>query len=417
MAATLPAYEIRTLENGLEVAAIPLNNGSSVVSVDIFYRVGSRNETLGKSGIAHMLEHLSFKSTKNLKTGEYDAIVKSIGGVTNASTGFDYTHYFIKTSAQNLEKPLELFAEMMQNLTLSDEEFQPERNVVAEERRWRTDNNPSGTIFFNLFNAAYSYHPYHWTPIGFMGDIESWTIEDIRDFYGKWYQPQNAILIAAGDFDKELFFSAAQKHFGKLKNRGALPKITAIEPEQTGARRVELRKESEVEFLTIAWKMPAYDHNDTIYLDAISSLLTDGQSSRLEEKLVDKLRLANSVSAFTMALSDPGLFVIMAVCNDGVSAEKVEKVILDEVALLHKKAASKREIDKIKTLARSEFIRSLETSDGVAHIFGSYLTRGSLEPLLDYEEKIAKLDGESLQQAAQKYLASERSTTIILRNK
>lgn len=187
MASNLPKYYTKTLKNGLEVVVIPLKNESNVITTDIFYKVGSRNEVMGKSGIAHMLEHMNFKSTENMKAGEFDKIVKRFGGVDNASTGFDYTHYFIKSSSQNLETSFSLFADMMANLSLKDEEFQPERQVVAEERRWRTDNNPVGYLYFRLFNNAYIYHPYHWTPIGFMNDILNWTIEDIRNFHKTFY--------------------------------------------------------------------------------------------------------------------------------------------------------------------------------------------------------------------------------------
>lgn len=150
MANSLPQHVTKTLENGLQIVVIPMNNKSDVITTDIFYKVGSGNEIMGKSGIAHMLEHLNFKSTKNLKAGEFDEIVKGFGGVNNASTGFDYTHYFIKSSSKNLSKSLELFAELMQNLRLTDEEFQPERNVVLEERLWRTDNSPIGYLYFRL---------------------------------------------------------------------------------------------------------------------------------------------------------------------------------------------------------------------------------------------------------------------------
>ncbi len=147
---------------------------------------------------------LTNNSTKNLKAGEFDEIVKGFGGVNNASTSFDYTHYFIKSSSKNMDKSLELFADLMENLTLKDEEFQPERDVVAEERRWRTDNNPMGYLQFRLFNNAYIYHPYHWTPIGFMNDIKNWTIEDIKDFHSTYYQPKNAIVIVSGDIEKAM---------------------------------------------------------------------------------------------------------------------------------------------------------------------------------------------------------------------
>ena len=202
MSSNLPKYHTKTLENGLEIVAIPMKNNSGVISTDVFYKVGSRNEIMGKSGIAHMLEHLNFKSTKNLEAGEFDEIVKGFGGMNNASTSFDYTHYYIKSASKNMDKSLELFADLMENLTLKDEEFQPERDVVAEERRWRTDNNPMGYLQFRLFNNAYIYHPYHWTPIGFMSDIKNWTIEDIRDFHSTYYQPKNAIVVVAGDIDE-----------------------------------------------------------------------------------------------------------------------------------------------------------------------------------------------------------------------
>ena len=151
MSNSLPKYFTKTLDNGLQIVVIPMKNGSNVVSTDIFYKVGSRNEVMGKSGIAHMLEHLNFKSTKNLKAGEFDEIVKGFGGVNNASTSFDFTHYYIKSSSKNMGKSLKLFADLMENLTLKDKEFQPERNVVAEERRWRTDNNPMGYLQIQTF--------------------------------------------------------------------------------------------------------------------------------------------------------------------------------------------------------------------------------------------------------------------------
>ncbi|GHV09505.1 zinc protease [Campylobacterota bacterium] len=415
MAATLPAMERITLKNGLEVVAIPLHNDTGVVSVNVYYRVGSRNETMGKSGLAHMLEHMSFKSTKNLKAGEYDRIVKGFGGITNASTGFDFTHYFIKSATPNIDKSLELFAELMSGLSLKDEEFQPERNVVAEERRWRTDNSPIGSMYFSLFNNAFHHHPYHWTPIGFMGDIEGWSIDDVRQFYRSWYQPQNAILLVAGDFEPKELFSLAKKRFEGLKNSGDLPKITASEPQQTGARRATLIKESEVEMLIISWKIPPFDSADIVPLNALSSLLTNGASSRLQEKLVDELQLVNFVSAYPMDAKDTGLFVIIAACNTGVKAEAVEKVILDEIAAIGKKAPSTKEVEKVKTMTKAEFIYSLESSDHIAGLFGDMLARGNIEPLLGYEAAVNALEAKAIQNSVRSYLKSEFSTTIILR--
>jgi len=415
MGSSLPKYYEKRLKNGLTVVAIPMKNGSNVITTDIFYKVGSRNETLGKSGIAHMLEHLNFKSTKNLKAGEFDEIVKRFGGVNNASTGFDYTHYFIKSSSQNLKKSLELFAELMQNLSLKDEEFQPERDVVAEERRWRTDNNPLGYLYFRLFNNAYIYHPYHWTPIGFMNDILNWNIEDIKKFHKIYYQPKNAIIIVAGDIDKDEVFKEAESYFENIKNCCDIPKVHQVEPKQDGPKRIVIYKQSEVEMVAIAYHIPNFEHKDQPALFAISSLLSDGKSSRLYKKLVDEKKLVNQIYAYNLDLKDPGVFIFLAVCNPGIKAQDVEKEILKEIEKLKSGKITKKELEKIKTNTKADFIFSLENSSNVADIFGSYFAKGNIDPLLHYEENIDKLTPKILQDVAKKYFDKDNSTTVILR--
>lgn len=415
MATSLPHYETQTLSNGLQVVAIPMDNHSGVISTDIFYKVGSRNEVMGKSGIAHMLEHMNFKSTKNLKAGEFDEEVKSIGGLNNASTGFDHTHYYIKSSSDNLGKSLTLFAELMQNLNLKDEEFQPERNVVAEERRWRTDNNPMGYLYFRLFNSAYVYHSYHWTPIGFMNDIQTWTLQDIQDFHKTYYQPKNAILVVTGDIKPQTVFAEAQKHFESVPNTVDIPSMKIVEPEQDGARRVIVHKESEVEMLAISFPIPNFQHADQVKLSAISELLSSGKSSRLYRKLVDEKRLVNQIHAYNMETIDPGVFLFLAIANKGVTAEVIEKELWKEIKALQAKPVKKAELDKIKINTRADFIYSLESSTSVAELFGSYLARGDISPLARYESSINALTPSDIQETAKRYFDIDKSTTIILR--
>ena len=415
MASSLPHYETKTLSNGLQVVAIPMDNHSDVISTDIFYKVGSRNEVMGKSGIAHMLEHMNFKSTKNLKAGEFDEEVKSIGGLNNASTGFDHTHYYIKSSSVNLGKSLNLFAELMQNLNLKDEEFQPERNVVAEERRWRTDNNPMGYLYFRLFNSAYVYHSYHWTPIGFMNDIQTWSLKDIQDFHKTYYQPKNAILVVTGDIKPQTVFEQAQKHFENVPNTVDIPTIKIVEPEQDGSRRVIVHKESEVEMLAISFPIPNFQHADQAKLSAISELLSSGKSSRLYRKLVDEKRLVNQIHAYNMETIDPGVFLFLAIANNGVTAETIEKELWKEIKALQAKPVKKAELDKIKINTRADFIYSLESSTSVAELFGSYLARGDISPLERYESSINALTPADIQETAKRYFDIDKSTTIILR--
>ncbi len=415
MASSLPHYETKTLTNGLQVVAIPMENNSNVISTDIFYKVGSRNEVMGKSGIAHMLEHMNFKSTKNLKAGEFDEEVKSIGGMNNASTGFDHTHYYIKSSSENMEKSMTLFAELMQNLNLKDEEFQPERNVVAEERRWRTDNNPMGYLYFRLFNSAYVYHPYHWTPIGFMNDIQTWTLEDIQKFHATYYQPKNAILVVTGDIKAANVFKEAQKQFGAIANTVDIPSVKTIEPDQDGARRVEVHKESEVEMIAISFPIPNFQHADQPKLSAISELLSSGKSSRLYRTLVDEKRLVNQIHAYNMETIDPGVFLFLAIANKGVTAEKIEKEIWKEIVKLQKNGVKQSELDKIKISTKADFIYSLESSTSVAELFGGYLARGDITPLERYEDSIKALTSKDIQEMAKRYFNPTTSTTIILR--
>ncbi|WP_319084391.1 M16 family metallopeptidase [Aliarcobacter skirrowii] len=414
---SLPNYYTKTLKNGLEVVAIPMENGSNVVSVNVFYKVGSRDEIMGKSGIAHMLEHLNFKSTKNLKAGEFDEIVKGFGGVNNAGTSFDYTHYFIKTASKNTDKSLELFAELMQNLNLKNKEFQPERDVVAEERRWRTDNNPMGYLQFRLFNNSYIYHPYHWTPIGFMSDIQNWKIEDIKDFHSRYYQPKNAIVVVSGDIKKDEVFSLVKKNFKDIKNKKDISNsVHMVEPVQDGERRATIYKDSSVQMIAMAYHIPNFEHKDQVALSALSQLLSSGKSSILQKVLVDKKRLVNSIYAYNLELKDPGLFIFMAVANENIDALKIEKEILDIIAQIQAGKVSKKDIDKIKINTKADFIYSLESSSDVASLFGNYFVRGNIKPLLEYEKNLESLTVEDIVNVAKKYLVSKNSTTIILKD-
>lgn len=416
MSNSLPKYSTKTLENGLQIIAIPMKNGTNVVTTDIFYKVGSRNEVMGKSGIAHMLEHLNFKSTKNLQAGEFDEIVKGFGGVNNASTSFDYTHYYIKSSSQNMDKSLELFAELMQNLTLKDEEFQPERDVVAEERRWRTDNNPMGYLQFRLFNNAFLYHPYHWTPIGFTSDIKNWSIDDIKDFHSTYYQPSNAIVIVAGDIDEQSVFDSTEKYFKDIKNTKEIPKtVHMVEPKQDGEKRVTIYKDSQVQMLAIAYHIPNFEHEDQVALSALSEFFSSGKSSLLNKVLVDEKRMVNSIYAYNMDLKDPGVFMFMAVCNPDVKAKDVEKEILKLIEEVKAGKVKKSELEKIKINTKADFIFSLESSSDLASLYGSYFVRDNIQPLFEYEQNIEKLHVNDLVAVAKKYLVKENSTTVILK--
>ena len=412
----LPTHFTETLDNGLQVVVVPLHNKSGVIETNVFYKVGSRNEVMGKSGIAHMLEHLSFKSTKKLKAGEFDEIVKGFGGVNNASTSFDYTRYFIKSSVGNLDKSLELFAELMSNLLLKNDEFLPERNVVAEERLWRTDNSPMGYLYFRFFNTAFTYHPYHWTPIGFMEDFQSWRIEDITSFYNTYYQPQNAIVLVSGDVEPNQVFASASKHFGTLKNSTPIPEVVAKEPKQDGIRRAIVKKDSQLEYLAMGYKIPNFLSKDQVALSAISEILSAGKSSIFQTELIDKQQIAAGIYAYNMELKDEGVFLLIAKAKRGMRAEKIEEEIYKILENLKAGKISQEELNKVKINTRASFVYSLEGSSSVAELFGSYLVRGDISPLFSYERDIDALSIEQIQEVAKKYFVEDSLSVVILKD-
>ncbi len=419
---TLPQHHTQTLPNGLRVVVIPMSNHSDVITTNVFYDVGSRDETMGKSGIAHMLEHMNFKSTKNLAEGEFDAIVKRYGGVNNAATGFDYTHYFIQSARRYLDRSLELFAELMAHLNLADEAFQRERDVVAEERRWRTDNSPIGYLYFRLFNTHYTAHSYHWTPIGFMEDIQRWRIEDIRAFHRRFYRPDRAMIVVAGDIDPAEVFASAAHHFGMITSPDSDPcdpllTITPVEPKHDGSRRVEIHHENaRNDTLAIAYPIPDFRHEDQVALSVIAELLSSGKSSRLHEAMIRQEPLAHEVYGYNMELKDPGIFLFLAMGNPDVTAATMEATLLREIDRLKTETIASEELEKVLINTRREFVHILESSTSLGDLFGSYLIRGDVTPLLNYEANLDKITPDMIRRVAQRYFDHTVGTTLILRN-
>ncbi len=418
MSSSLPRYYEKKLSNGFKIIVVPMENNTGVISTNIFYDVGSRDETMGKSGIAHMLEHLNFKSTKNLKAGEFDTIVKSFGGVNNASTSFDYTQYFINSSTKNLDKSLELFAELQANLKLDEKEFQSERDVVLQERLWRTDNSPMGFLYFKLFNNSFTYHPYHWTPIGFMEDIKNWSLQDIKQFHQKHYMPSNSILVVAGDINKDVVFEKAEKYFNNIKNSTEKidRQIHTKEPKQNGEKNIIIKKSTQTQMFAMGYHIPNFKHDDQVALSALSELLSSGKSSLLHETLIDKKQLLTSIYAYNMELKDPGLFLFVGNCNDKEDPKVAIKEIKKIIKNIKLGKINNQMLEKIKLNTKKDFVFSLESSSSIASLYGSYLIRGDIKPLFEYEEAVEKLTLKDIQDVAKRYLTNSNLTTIVLKD-
>jgi predicted Zn-dependent peptidase len=412
----LPKYYEKTLSNGLKVVVIPYENKSSVVNVKIFYKVGSKDEVMGKSGIAHMLEHLNFKSTKNLKAGEFDEIVTSFGGSNNAATSFDYTNYYIKSSKSNLDKSLYLFSELMANLNLKDSEFQTEREVVAQEQLLRTANDPSGFLFFKLFNNLYEYSSYHWTPIGFSDDIKNWKLSDIKKFHQKYYNPNNAILVVSGDISTKEVYSLAKKHFGKIKNRyKKLPNPNHMkEPIFNGEKNIVYYKNVSTQTIITAYKIPHTSSKKQVALDAIGDILSSGKSSILYKTLIEDKQLVTSFYAYNMDLNNESVFLLFANCNNGVDAKLVQKEFFNAINSLKTTLVDDSVLSKIQKNTKKDFILSLQSASSLSSIFGSYLVKDDINSLLEYEKNTNSLKAKYIQQVANEFL--NYPTTVVLKN-
>lgn len=411
-----PKFNKIKLKNGLEIYHIPFNKGSDVVNVNIYYKVGSKDEIMGKSGIAHMLEHMNFKSTKKIKAGEFDKIVKNFGGINNASTGFDYTKYYVKCSSKNLEKVIELYAEIMQNLSLNDKEFKTERDVVLEERLWRTDNDPFGYMFFRLFNHAFLRHPYHWTPIGFKCDIENFNLSDIKSFHAKFYQPQNAFIIICGDVTQKSAFELGKKYFQHIKNTTTIDKADIQEPKQDGEKAIIINKENtKVQYLAMGFKNPEFKNSAHLYLDATEILLSDGKSAILNETLIQKENLANSIYVSNIRAKDPNLFTIFAVCNENISAQTVKNRIMEILDELKNGKISKKDIEKVKNIMKTKFIYKFDSAIKVASFFGEFIAQEYLDEIYKLENDINNLNIDEFIKYLNLYFIKNNLTTLILK--
>ncbi|HYD48050.1 MAG TPA: pitrilysin family protein, partial [Terriglobales bacterium] len=318
---TLPARALQpyservrehVLDNGLKVLLLE-DHKAPVGVVQLWYKVGSRNERPGFTGLAHVLEHMMFKGTKRYGPEEYSRIIKRNGGNENAFTSNDATTYFATLANDRLDIALELEADRMQNLSFAESEFTPELQVIMEERRMRVDNSPVGVMFEALRANAYLAHPYQWPVIGWMTDLEQATRSDALAFYKTHYQPNNAVLVAVGDFRNDDILERIEKHFGDIPAGTPPPVVRAIEPAQEGERRVTVRRAAELPYVAMAFHVPELGHADAYALEVAAAVLAGGRSSRLYEDLVYKRRLARSaVAEYDLISIDPSLFYLYA---------------------------------------------------------------------------------------------------------
>lgn len=408
------------LANGMEVVVIP-DHRAPVVTHMLWYRVGSADEASGKSGLAHFLEHLMFKGTTNRKPGEFSHLVDINGGEENAFTTSDYTAYYQRIASDRLGLMMELEADRMQNLVLTDENVLPELQVVREERRTRTENDPSALLEEQIDAALYTAHPYGKPVIGWMSEVAKLTRDDAIAFYKAHYTPANAILVVAGDATPDQVRALAEKYYGPLKNTFMpAPRVRTEEPEPIAARRVimtDARASSPV--FQRSYLGPSYaiaQGREAFALDLLADILGSGTQSKFYKSLVVEQKIASSAGAWFNADNlDSGTLGVYGVPNTGVDLGKVEAAIDVILADVVAHGVTQTELDRVRNKAQAEQVYLFDDQEKLARIAGAGLMTGlSIKDLLDRDNEVAKVTLEDIKHAAAKVIVLKRSVTGIL---
>jgi len=403
-----------TLSNGLKVLLFEKHR-SPLVTFQVWYRVGSRNEAWEKTGLSHMLEHMMFKGTAKVGPEEFSRIIQENGGQDNAFTSRDYTAYFETLNSERIDVAIGLESDRMQNLMLREEDFRIERMVVMEERRLRTDDNPTSFLYEQLEAAVYEVQPYHWPIIGWMEDIRRLTLEDLKAHYRTYYNPVNAILVIVGDFKTEDLLPKLEKAFGSIP-RGAVPEQKKpLDPPQIGERRIEIKKEAQLPYIAIGYRAPNLQDPDGYVLEVIATILSGGRSSRLYQDLVRGNHLVFSADADQSLLSrDPSLFYLTANPLPGKEASDVEKALGEEVERLQKESVGEKELEKAKNQLEASFIFAQDSLFYQAMLLAHHEIASSWTTINDYLPSIRKVTPEDIRRVAQKYFVPENRTVAVL---
>ncbi|HEY3197988.1 MAG TPA: pitrilysin family protein [Nitrospirales bacterium] len=410
-----PRVKEYALTNGMKVLIVE-EPKAPVITVQIWYKVGSRNEVMGRAGLSHMLEHMMFKGTKKYGKGEFSKIIKKNGGNDNAFTSQDYTAYFENLAADKLALALELEADRLQGLLLDNKEFQLEREVVKEERRLRTEDNPQAYLVEQMFAQAFMEHPYHWPIIGWFNDLNAMTREDLKAHYEEYYVPNNATVVIAGDVKAEAALPLIKQYFeGIPKGRVPAPQ-EIVDPPQKGERRILVKREAQLPFIYLGYKVPNFRSSDVHALAVVENLLSSGKSSRLYDALVYRKNLALAVGASYSELSaDPELYSVYAVVKPGSKIEEVEKALLMEIDRLKKEGPTDKEMQKAKNQVEARHVFEQDSMFRQAMLLGTAETVGAgWQYTENYVENLRKVTKEDVMRVSRQYLIPDQLTTGIL---
>ena len=416
-----PAIKIKEyrFDNGLKLLVLP-NTSLPIVSFQVHYGVGSRNERQGITGISHLFEHMMFRGSKELGPEEFARLIQAKGGEVNAFTTQDNTSYFENIPAEHLELVVRLEADRLLNLDLTQESFTSEREVVRSERKLRSVDSPFGLPLELLFATAYSQHAYKWPVIGWDSDLVAMTLADCQDYFRTYYNPANMVATIAGDVDPKRARELVEKYFGSIPSYGAVPAVHTTEPPQRGERRAMFKKVSQVEAFLAGFHVSAIEHPDTYPILLLAAALGLGKASRYYQKLVRPglaIQVEVDLSPPPFTSQDPGLLVITGIATPGQSLAALEGAVWEEIDQIKTHGLAESELARVKKLMRSQTVRVLANNFYRGLLAGLlFLKTGQadgINRLLDYYEQVTL---EQIQAAAKKYLSEDNRTVVVVKS-
>jgi len=404
----------RTLKNGMKVL-VQTDHNIPNVALYIFYRIGSRNERPGTTGLSHFFEHMMFNGAKKYGPGDLDKVMEANGGANNAYTSQNVTVYqdwFPRTAIPLI---FDIEADRIQNLNFDPAKIQSERGVVASERRLSVDNNNGGLLDEQLWASAFIAHPYQWPVVGWMSDIEHWTMEDLKHHYEMGYSPSNATMVVVGDVTPEEIFQICEKTIEPIPSHAPPPPVTTVEPPQLGERRLVVHKQAELPLLMIGYHVPATNNADFYATNILRTILFEGESSRMYQRLVDKDQLALDVESALQPAFDPTIAIIVAEPKQGVDPEKCEKAIYEELERAKSSSITDQELEKAKNIRLMEFYHQMRTINGRANTIGTYeVFMGDYKKLFDAAKNYGAVTKEDVQRVAKAYFDANNRTVATL---
>ncbi len=404
-----------TLKNGMKFLVLE-DNSIPNANMYIFYRVGSRNEHPGITGLSHFFEHMMFNGAKKYGPKMFDQVMEYNGGANNAYTTPDVTVYTNWFPASAMEVIFDLEADRISSLNIDPKMVESERGVVLSERSTGLENSPWRLLFQSVQATAFQEGPYHWPVIGYEEDIKNWTKEDLEYYFRTYYAPNNAVVVVSGNVKTADVQKLAEKYLESIPAQPAPKPVHLVEAPQTGERRITVQKEVANPYISIAYHVPEAKHADYYPLQILAAALTSGKSSRLYNTLVDQKQLVSSVFVYFDEAFDPTLFQIAAVANKGVATDSIEKAIYEELEKVQKEGITEKELEKIKNQKRIEFYNQVETINGKSNNLGTYeVFFSDYRKMFDAPEAYNKVTIDDIKRVANQYFKKSNRTVGILK--